>query len=148
MKSKIDMAHEMIIAMQSREPINDMALLKKLGWRYADLMHAEFDNREKEKLLIEAESHKIFMDMLNQKNQNHHDELVSIGLEDWQPDWSQAPDWANYWYTDGSIAMWSSHDPKYYDPFDIKHLPFDLTVDTAPTFNYQGDWLESLRARP
>lgn len=86
MKSKIDMAHEMIIAMQSREPITDMALLKKLGWRYADLMHDEADKREEEKALREAESHKIFMDMLNQKNQNHHDELVSIGLEDWQPD--------------------------------------------------------------
>ena len=46
MKSKIDMAHEMIIAMQSREPITDMALLKKLGWRYADLMHDEADKRK------------------------------------------------------------------------------------------------------
>ena len=148
MKTNREMAHEYAIARLSSGVGFMTSEIVMDSWDYVDKMQAEEDEREEEKALRDAESHKTFMDMLNQKEQNHHDELVSIGLEDWQPDWSQAPEWANYWYTDGSIAMWSSHDPKSYDPFDIKRCPFGLTVDTAPTFNYQGDWIESLRVRP
>lgn len=58
---------------------------KELGWKYADAMQDEADKREQQE-----------QNKLKREQQNHQDELVSIGLEEWQPDWSQAPigyDW-------------------------------------------------------
>lgn len=79
MKTKLEMAHEIAVAMQSKEPITDMKLLSALAWAYADAMQAEVDKREKED-----------QEKLKHDDRNHHDALVEIGLEEWQPDWSQA----------------------------------------------------------
>ena len=141
MKTKLDMAHE--YAMECLRHMNQMKLNcceKKLSaesWKYADAMQAESDKREEEKALRDAESHKNFMDMLNQKEQNYHDELVSIGLEGWQPDWSQAPEGAMEWrmlYAD--VFKW------------IIPIQFGEVVVDAPSFGYQGNWKDSLRKRP
>lgn len=66
------------------------------AWTYADAMQAEADKREQQE-----------QNKLKQEQQNHHDELVSIGLEEWQPDWSQAPDDATAWeYLGHNTARW------------------------------------------
>ena len=167
MKTKLEMAHEHIMkSMEKSKPFASTDDLIKWGWEYADKMQAEEDKRKVSGVpeAIRENSHifgspapvRPFLTKDKDGNCTHfhhefgHKKCMDCGacLEQWQPDWSQAPEWANYWYTDGLIAMWSSHDPKSYDPFDIKRCPFGLTVDTAPTFNYQGDWIESLRVRP
>lgn len=55
--------------------------------------------------------------------------------EEWQPDWSQAPrdDVVAWEMIDKDQAIWRVKDNRYY---------------LAPSFNYQGDWRDSLRKRP
>ena len=158
MKSKIEMAHDYAmqciisstVSLRTNQDIIDPA------WGYADKMQAEADKREEDKAIKEAENHKKFMDELNQKNQNHHDELVSIGLEDWQPDWSQAPDGYNWWAFDGFSKKANWYNSKPYiddeaegnDEWNIESQADTKVFLQAPSFGYQGDWKDSLRKRP
>lgn len=66
---------------------------------------------------------------------------------EWQPDWSQAPEWSNYWAIDfHRVARWYSDEPSATkDDFTLSKL--DDKWNFAPTFGYQGDWRESLRKR-
>ena len=84
--------------------------------------------------------------------------------EEWQPDWSQAPEWADWWAMDGfskkanwwclSVmhgAMWLSREPictkaTWAMLNDVKFCA--ASFDEAPSFNYQGNWQDSLRKRP
>jgi len=151
----MELAHEMAIAMQSVEPITDMKLLASLCFQYADAMQAEADNREKEEA---AQKRKEIRDMLTHPNTfveregQHFDDV-----EEWQPDWSQAPEWANWWAIDGfgdKKAHWYRDKP-YLDDDSLIEDEWNATLDSqkhsfvkAPSFNYKGDWLESLRERP
>lgn len=59
---------------------------------------------------------------------------VSI-KEEWQPDWSQAPEDSLYWCkSELGAYYWMGH----------KGNP----IDDAPSFSYTGDWRNSLRKRP
>ncbi len=97
MKTKLEMAHEIAVAMQSQEPITDMKLLSALAWQYADAMQVEADKREKEEA---AQRRKEIREMPNAPNTfveregQHFDDVADIqkpytSSEEWQPDWSQ-----------------------------------------------------------
>lgn len=147
MKTKLEMAHEIAVAMQSKEPITDMKLLSALAWCYADAMQAEADKREKEEA---AQRRKEIREMLNAPNTfveregQHFDDV-----EEWQPDWSQAPADATYWTMrpDGKCLWWKGKPlldgSCFYDAVGICH-----TVGYAPSFGYTGDWRNSLRKSP
>ena len=139
MKTKLEMAMQMIVAEVRRVGITSIDNDKVIdAWNLADAMQAEADKREKEE-----------QDKLKQNERNHHDELVFIGLEEWQPDWSQAPDVATYWTMrqDGECLWWKGKPlfdgSCFYDAVGICH-----TVGYAPSFGYTGDWRNSLRKRP
>ena len=72
--------------------------------------------------------------------------------EEWQPDWSQAPEWANWWCLSVMHgAMWFSREPictkaTWAMLNDVKFCA--ASFDEAPSFNYAGNWQESLRKRP
>ena len=139
MKTKLEMAHEIAVAMQSQEPITDMKLLSALAWAYADAMQAEADKRSKK----------------------HHDFVPAImegiknaELEEWQPDWSQAPDsLVKYFAVDeNGRGGWFISKPTlcsdhwYWSDFE-ERIDNDH-YDHAPSFGYTGDWRNSLRKRP
>lgn len=142
MKTPLELAHEWY--MKHSESPSFMNTEVEMAWQYADAMQAEADKREKEK-----------QEKLKQDQQNHHDELVSIGLEEWQPDWSQAPEWANWWAI-GSLTkqgIWSEAKPNSVkingaDYWEVTSPIGDEHLSVAPSFNYQGDWSNSLRKRP
>ena len=75
---------------------------------------------------------------------------VSI-KEEWQPDWSQAPDDACCWFIGGSSwdlkAYWSKYIPCYNSETTQTTWQGNGMIE-APSFNYQGDWRDSLRKRP
>ena len=138
MKTKLEMAHDYAMKhIQEGWDINYDVLVVD-AWQYADAMQAEADKREKEE-----------QEKLKQNERNYHDELVFIGLEEWQPDWSQAPDTATHWTmrTDGKCLWWKGKPlfdgSCFYDAVGICH-----TVGYAPSFGYTGDWRNSLRKRP
>lgn len=144
--NKLQMAHEWALVFTQQNKDLSMAAKTVSAWafEYADAMQAEADKREKEK-----------QEKLKQDQQNHHDDLVSIGLEEWQPDWSQSPEWANWWAI-GSLTkqgIWSEAKPNsvkingaYY--WEVTSPIGDEHLSVAPSFNYQGDWRDSLRKRP
>ena len=108
---KLQLAHEYALEM-AKQGIPLKSCLE-LGWKYADAMKAEADKRK------------------------------PIGLpealkEEWQPDWSQAPETAIAWKMQSeSHAAWI-HDKSL--------SAFECSI--APTFNYQGGWKDSRRERP
>lgn len=132
MKTKLEMAHEWAIELLRAGDSSDDVI--SCAWRYADAMQAEADKRGKEE-----------QDKLKQNERNYHDELVFIGLEEWQPDWSQAPEWANWWVkTMGDSYLWCMHEPIMNDDY------FRAVAGSnhAPSFGYTGNWRDSLRKRP
>ena len=132
--NKLQMAHEYVIALIGCNDNRTMEELIILGWKYADAMQAEADKREQQK-----------QGKLKQDQQNHHDDLVSIGLEEWQPDWSQAPAWANWYaYCDKSnCGIWYDFEPHIHNG-----SWFGNRCLYTGKFEYQGDWRNSLRKRP
>lgn len=133
MKTKLEMAHDIAVAMQSKEPITDMKLLASLAWQYADAMQAEADKREKEE----------------------QSEYVFEAIDGWQPDWSQAPEWANWWVAtanqSGKITGgWFYEDEPEFGLRDnpSAYISVGCKVILTDSFGYIGDWRNSLRKRP
>lgn len=113
MKTKLEMAHEMALAMAADGNVPNENIVA-IVWQYADAMQAEAEKRKPSG-------------------------LPEALKEEWQPDWSQAPDGADAWrmYGDGNCAWLIDFGDKDFKWFD-----------RAPSFNYQGDWKDSLRERP
>ena len=112
---------------------------------YVDAMQAEADKRNK----AEAEQkRKEMREMLNADNTfieregQHFDDV-----EEWQPDWSQAPEWAAAWTFDRNGATWWSEIPVviYGNMWFVDHGIWEC--EDAPSFSCQGNWKESLRER-
>ena len=137
MKTKLEMAHEWYM-MQTRR--NGCALVAD-AWKYADAMQAEADKREKEE--IEKRS----VELRNILNLSNFKPLEC--QEEWQPDWSQAPDVATHWTMrqDGKCLWWKGK-PLFDGSCFYDAVGICRTVGYAPSFGYTGDWCESLRKRP
>lgn len=129
MKTKLEMAHEWYL---KQLEVHESASVHG-AWQYADAMQAEADKREKEE-------------------QSEH---VFEAIEDWQPDWSQAPEWANWWVAtanqSGKITggWFYENEPE----FGLRDNPsayvsVSCRVILTDSFGYTGDWRNSLRKRP
>lgn len=67
---------------------------------------------------------------------------------DWQPDWSQAPEWANSWgMAEIGQAWWLSGEWHVNNRGGFSSTGF-IKAEKAPSFDYQGNWKDSLRKRP
>ena len=145
---KMKLAHEMALAMAADGNVPNENIVA-IVWQYADAMQAEADKRNKAEA---AQKRKEMREMLNAPNTfveregQHFDDV-----EEWQPDWSQAPEWANWWAMDESgQCNWFEVMP-HIDCYEFTYLPNGCNIPVhyeAPSFNYQGDWRESLRERP
>ena len=109
MKTKLELAHE--YAMQHTDEQNPKLSVER-AWQYADAMYAELEKRK--------------------------DTSRPDVLNDFDVDWSQAPDDALTWAISPlGIASWALY--KDGVPYGSTH---------APSFNYTGNWRDSLRKRP
>lgn len=72
-----------------------------------------------------------------------------VFCKEWQPDWSQAPEWAKWWYvTDKNNPKWCSKKP-YQDGCNwFVGANETYSLYNAPSFGYTGNWQDSLRERP
>ncbi len=145
--NKLQMAHQMALAIQGTKLIHDMELVSDMAWKYADAMQAEADKRKPIPKLPALQQ--TFIDGVEQPRYTH-------GSEEWQPDWSQAPSWANWWAMDGfsKKANWYIDKPYLDDDSKVEsewNIGLKTNTETymhAPSFNYQGNWQDSLRKRP
>ena len=129
--NKLQMAHEYAMKhVQEGFDINYDVLVVE-AWKYADAMQAEADKRA-------VKLPDVFFD--------------TKPNEEWQPDWSQAPEWAG-WFSvskDGS-AQWmkSSGGAPYIGGCGSMFFSIGIFKrEPCETFNYQGNWQDSLRKRP
>ena len=133
----------MALAIQGTKLIHDMELVSDMAWKYADAMQAEADKRKPIPKLPALQQ--TFIDGVEQPR-------YAPSCDEWQPDWSQAPDWANWWCLSVMHgAMWFSREPictkaTWAMLNDVKFCA--ASFDEAPSFNYQGNWQDSLRKRP
>lgn len=158
--NKLEMAHEYIIEIIKKDGFQKQYVLEaiQLGWQYADEMQAEADKREKQRSIDDAESSKVFFEKLTGSlalQQTFIDgiEQPRYSDEQWQPDWSQAPEWANWWAMDkNKQGVWHNKMPCNKQSVAGWIIDFsagsDFSYKLSPNFNYQGDWKDSLRKRP
>ena len=102
MKTKLEMAHEYAIALINSDCEMQFDKFIRLCWQYADAMQAEADKREcKERTDVLLTKDKDG-NCLHFHHEFGHKKCMDCGasLEEWQPDWSQAPEWANWWAMD------------------------------------------------
>nr|DAN04655.1 MAG TPA: hypothetical protein [Caudoviricetes sp.] len=158
MKTKLEMAHEWYMK-HGKDNVMEKSIA--CAWQYADAMQAEADKREDKK---QAERIKIYADAFMNCEIQVIDEdgdcrittrQKELDRDKWQPDWSQAPEWANWWVI-GSLTkqgIWSATKPNSakingVDYWEVTSPSGDEHLSVAPSFNYQGDWRDSLRKRP
>ena len=143
--NKLDMAHEYFMKHGRNNSWMESDVID--AWKYADAMQAEADKRE---VSIEEAMKDHVHDYI-------YGRVCACGKvkdveEEWQPDWSQAPDWANWWCLSVMHgAMWFSREPictkaTWAMLNDVKFCA--ASFDEAPPFNYPGKWQDSLRKRP
>lgn len=145
---KLKLAHDYAIALINSDCEMQFDKFIQLCWNYADEMQAEAEKRED----------KERPDVLLTKDKDgnclhfHRDfgrkKCMDCGasLEEWQPDWSQAPDGYN-WFCVGSndgYGFFSNQAPELFD--DYYFVGADGFV--VNNHGYQGNWKNSLRKRP
>ena len=132
---KLTMAHEYFLRIVSNPSVTlraeDLQNIQDNAWIYADAMQAEADKR-----VVKLPD--VFFD--TKKN------------EEWQPDWSQSPDdKITHWTMekDKRYSWWVGEPKKdsqnHYESIENANCSF---YGDAPSFNYQGNWQDSLRKRP
>ena len=121
---KMKMAHDYAMQhLKNSEGKITMHSLCLFAWQYADAMQAEAEKRKKAEA---AQKRKEIREMLNAPNTfveregQHFDDV-----EEWQPDWSQAPDDATAWEHLGhGAARW--------------HTIYKGVYKSADLFGYSG----------
>lgn len=142
MKNKLEMAHEWAIELLRSGYHRDDII--SCAWQYAEAMQAEADKRgtrcdEK----IEINTYPEWDASINYPPDAwvvyRGEKRLAVSIKnEWQPDWSQAPSDALTWAINGKgDATWALYE----------NGEFYSCVE-APSFNYQGDWRDSLRKRP
>ena len=138
--NKLQMAHDYLLKLMEINPKLNAKYATEFVWEMADAMQAEADKRKPSG----------FPDVLR----GACGEVIAVRVNnmEWQPDWSQAPDWANWWCLSVMHgAMWFSREPictksTWVMLNGVKFCA--ASFDEAPSFNYAGNWQDSLRKRP
>ena len=88
------------------------------------------------------------------ENEKRTDKTRPAVLDEFQVDWSQAPEWAKWWAMDGfsNKANWYKTEPFLDDDAEDSDewnivLNNSCAYKEAPSFDYQGNWRDSLRER-
>lgn len=146
MKTKLEMAHEWY--MKYSESPSFMNTEVEMAWQYADAMQAEADKRGEEEIDKWSDELSNILKLSKFKPLE-----LQPDSKEWQPDWSQAPEWANWWAMDKSgQGIWHNLEPSRDQSVAEWVIDFsggsDFSYKVSPDFNYTGDWRDSLRKRP
>ena len=139
----------MALMLLKNAPLEEVSNAISTAWQYADAMQAEADKRKVAGVPEAIRERHDFTPAINKG-------FERASQVEWQPDWSQAPEWANWWAMDGfsEKANWYIDKPYLDDDSKVEsEWNIDLRANAktyiqAPSFNYQGNWQHSLRKRP
>ena len=157
MKTKLEMAHEWAMKHGDAETVGSRQNMIKYAWEYADAMQVEADKREcKERTDVLLTKDKDG-NCLHFHHEFGHKKCMDCGasLEEWQPDWSQAPDGYDYWVAtadhDGKVSggWFYGVKPEFGESKGVSiYYSSNSNSILTDSFGYTGDWRESLRKRP
>lgn len=123
-----------------REMLNaDNTFLEKEGQHFDDIEEWQPDKCNNPQPVITEQD--------KQRAEQAYSNIVKPPIKEWQPDWSQAPEWAVAWTFDKNAALWWSEIPEIHGNIWFVDNGIWQCSD-APSFNYQGNWKDSLRKRP
>ena len=152
MKTKLEMAHEWIMKHDDGSMSVEVVVFK--AWQYADAMQAEADKRERKERTDVLLTKDKDGNCLHFHHEFGHKKCMDCGasLEEWQPDWSQAPDNDVQYFAvdeDGQGGWYITKPTLCSDHWYWSEWGERLNkYDHAPSFGYTGDWRNSLRKRP
>lgn len=135
--NKLEMAHDYLKVLLTQNTSRTVGEAVETAYALADAMQAEADKRNNK----EPCDKNIGLDSSVLKPSN------SMELE-WQPDWSQAPEWANYIavYSDCCNASYFEKEPKIISGYTWGGTDGKSLLTPIPV--YAGNWKDSLRKRP
>lgn len=121
--------------------IEDLQMNKTIEDRAHDILLKILDVKDihkvktKESACIIAENVWNIVDAMHAEAEKRKGEIKDNTMNDFEVDWSQIPrnDVVAWKMKDATQAIWVAKDNGYY---------------LAPSFNYQGDWRDSIRERP
>lgn len=137
--NKLEMAHDFAMKLVGNPttPLKTMESIVDVSWKYADAMQAEADKRKPIPKLPALQQ--TFIDGVEQPR-------YAPSCDEWQPDWSQAPDEANYWAMDkDSSANFFRNKPEITNG---NGWDFGGVMQSNNAHKYTGNWQDSLRKRP
>lgn len=90
-----------------------------------------------------------FAEAMLAENEKRKDKSQPEAIQNYEPDWNQAPDWANWWGVDeDGQSHWYDVKPD----LDVNEWAMGLGADdyskSIEFSQYTGDWQNSLRKRP
>lgn len=159
--NKLQMAHEWAMKHGSAETIGSRQNMIKYAWEYADAMQAEANKRTPPtKSLLDIAKVIQGLDFGEDHECNFvYGRACLCGKvkDEWQPDWSQAPDgfdWFVVWADEEGInkgGFFYNSEPKA-SPMDRNLASCWIVVngrhEVTELFGYIGSWQDSLRKRP
>lgn len=172
---KMKVAHEMALEIVKLRPELMAWQIADRAWEYFDAMQAEADKREKAEAEQKRKEIRKILDDPNifiEREGQHFDDVCedktrpealrviqqtfingveqpryAPSHEEWQPDWSQAPEWANCWAMDMDKNCYWYEDKLHLGDVEWDRHSLGKSFRSKP-YGYQGDWKESLRRRP
>ena len=153
MKTKLEMAHEWAMKIiEGNVRAADASDLLDRAWQYADAMQVEADKRTtKCDEKIEINMYPEWDASINYPPDAwvmyRGEKRLAISIkEEWQSDWSQAPEWANFIVmSKAGTSYWHANEPKASGNGWVGGGLCDLAY---MDFYHKGDWRDSLRKRP
>ena len=139
-KTKMQLAQEMALAIQSTKLLHDMELVSDMAWKYADAMQAEVDKREKEEA---AQKRKEIREMLNAPNT--FVEREGQHFDDFCSDEIQAQRDAELYGTGFLKVTYDSDGVKYerLNPKTISVCSSNIGLDSHVLKEWQPDWTQA-----
>ena len=126
---KAKMAHEWAMKHGKSDTIGDRLNMVRYAWGYADAMQAEADKRKPIPKLPALQQ--TFINGVEQPR-------YAPTCEEWQPDWSQAPENMTHWGMELGSAYWLKEEGN----------GLFCKIGKASLFGYTGNQQGSLRKRP
>lgn len=142
MKTKLEMAHDYAMLHMMMDRYKDVDDLEMVQWAndYVDALESDADKRK-----VSGVPDELQQEFINGVEQTRY----APPCDDWQPDWSQAPDGVTSWHmNENKSSYWVIGSGVHLFEDQGKFLADEWHSRPAPSFDYKGDWKESLRKRP
>ena len=133
--NKLDMAHEYFMKHGRNNSWMESDVID--AWKYADAMQAEADKRKPIPKFPALQQ--TFIDGVEQPR-------YAPSCDEWQPDWSDAPDNMTHFAVDANGSGWFFNREPHADSDSCWYCGDDSAE--LKNHGYTGDWQDSLRKRP